>query len=383
MTEKERKNPFFEKYTTPHATVPFDCIRLEDYEEAFIEGIRRDDEQIAKIIDNPEPPTFDNTIINQDEDHEGYYDLLSKVSTVFFNLLSAETNDDMDALAQKLQPILTKHANDVKLNEKLFARIKAVHLHHRRLTPEEKKLLDDCYEGFVRSGALLDAEGKERLRKLTEEAGMLSLQFSQNLLKENKAFSLDITDEEQLEGLPDTAREAAAQTAKEQGKQGWVFTLDFPSYSPFMTYSAKRELRRQMYMAKNTECTHDNAENNIEICKRLINLRREIAQLLGSKTYADHVLKRRMAGNRRNVYDCSTNWWTHIGRRLKRRWRPSRSWRAAPRARRSAWSHGILATTPTSCSWPNTTSTPRCCAHISNLATSSRVCLAWPTAFME
>ncbi len=300
--ETERKNPFFEEYKTPHSTVPFDRIRLEDYEEAFMEGIRRDDEQIAKIIGNPDKPTFDNTIINHDEDHEGYYDLLSKVSTVFFNLLSAETNDEMDALAQKMQPILTKHANDVRLNKQLFERIKAVHSHHRKLTPEEKKLLDDCYDGFVRSGALLDDEGKERLRKLTEEAGMLSLQFSQNLLKENKAFTLDITDKNDLEGLPDTAIEAAAHTAKEQGKEGWVFTLDFPSYSPFMTYSAKRELRKQMYMAKNTECTHDNTENNIEICKRLVNLRMEIAQLLGSKTYADHVLKRRMAGNSRNVY---------------------------------------------------------------------------------
>lgn len=131
---------------------------------------------------------------------------------------------------------------------------------------------------------------------------MLSLQFSQNLLKENKAFTLHITDEAQLDGLPDTAREAAALAAKEAGKEGWLFTLDMPSYSPFMTYSTQRELRKQMYMARNTECTHDNSENNIEICKRLINLRREIAQLLGYKTYADYVLKRRMASNVRNVY---------------------------------------------------------------------------------
>ncbi len=298
--EKERKNPFFEKYGTPHDTVPFDRIRIEDYEEAFREGIRRDDEQIAKITENPDKPTFDNTIIS--EDKEGYYSLLSRVSTVFFNLLSAETNDEMDALAQKIQPLLTKHANDVRLNKKMFERVKAVHMHHRKLTKEEKMLLDNCYYGFVRSGALLDDAGKERLRKLTEEASMLSLQFSQNLLKENKAFTLDITDESQLEGLPDTAREAAAQTAKEQGKEGWVFTLDTPSYGPFMTYSAKRELRKQMYMARNTECTHDNTENNIEICKRLINLRREMAQLLGYKTFADYVLKMRMAGSSRKVY---------------------------------------------------------------------------------
>ena len=304
MSEEKRLNPFFEKYNTPHGTVPFDRIRLEDYEEAFMEGIRRDEEQIDKIVNNPEEPTFDNTIISVDDekDGEGYYDLLSRVSTVFFNLLSAETSDEMDALAQKMSPILTKHANDIRLNEKLFERIKYVHQHHRKLTPEEKMLLDNCYDGFVRSGALLEAGGKERLRQLTEEASILGLQFSQNLLKENKAFTLHITDEAQLDGLPDSAREAAVLAAKEQEKDGWVFTLDTPSYSPFMTYSTQRELRRQMYMAKNTECIHNNTENNLEICKRLINLRRELAQLLGHKTYADYVLKHRMAGNVRNVY---------------------------------------------------------------------------------
>lgn len=302
-TEKDiRKNPFFEPYTTPHETVPFDKIRLEDYEEAFMEGIRRDDEQIEKTINNTDEPTFDNTIINVDDDKDGYYDLLSRVSTVFFNLLSAETNDEMDALAQKLQPILTKHANDVRLNKKLFERIKYVYDKHRELTPEEQRLLDNCYDGFVRSGALLDDEGKEKLRKLTEEASMLSLQFSQNLLKENKAYTINITDKEELDGLPDSAIEAAAIAAKEHKKEGWVFTLDYPSYSPFMTYSTQRELRKQLYMMRNTVCTHDNNENNINICKRIVNLRREIAQLLGFSNYAEYVLKNRMASNEANVY---------------------------------------------------------------------------------
>lgn len=299
---KQRKNPFFEPYDTPHNTVPFGKIRLEDFEEAFMEGIRRDNEQIEKTINNPEKPTFDNTIINADEDKEGYYDLLSRVSTVFFNLLSAETNDELDALAQKIQPILTQHANDVRLNKQLFERIRAVHRHHRRLTPEEKKLLDNCYDGFVRSGALLDDEGKERLRSLTEKASMLSLQFAQNLLKENKAYSLHITDDRQLEGLPETAREAAAQTAKERGEKGWIFTLDQPSFGPFMTHSSERELRKKMYMERNTVCTHDNTENNIEICRQIVNIRREVAQLLGNRTYAEYVLKNRMAGNARSVY---------------------------------------------------------------------------------
>ena len=301
---KERTNPFFLPYNTPHDTAPFDRIRMEDYEEAMLEGIRREDEQIDKIVNNPAKPTFDNTIISVDDgkDGEDYYNLLDRVSTVFFNLLSAETNDEMDALAQKMSPILTKHSNDIRLNEKLFERIKYVHRHHRKLSPEEKMLLDNCYDGFVRNGALLDAAGKERLRQLTEEISVLGLQFSQNLLKENKAFTLHLTDEAQLDGLPETAREAAALAAKEQGKEGWVFTLDFPSYLPFMTYSTQRELRRQLYMAKNTECIHDNTENNLEICKRIINLRRELAQLLGHNSYADYVLKHRMAGNVRNVY---------------------------------------------------------------------------------
>ncbi len=305
-------NPFFEKYTTPHQTPPFNLIKMEHYEEAFMEGIRRDDEHIEKLINNPEPPTFDNTIIDTEDDN-GYYDLLDNVSTVFFNLLSAETNDEMDALAQKLQPILTKHANDVRLNKRLFERIKAVYdLYNnpvegapapRELSAEEQRLLEKSYDGFVRSGALLDEAGKEKLRAISEEASMLGLQFSQNLLKEKKAFKLHITDEADLAGLPDTQIQAAALAAKENNLEGWVFTLDFPSYSPFMQYSEKRELRKKMFMAYNTICTHDNEQNNIEICKRLINLRRELAQLLGYETYADYVLKHRMAANIQNVYN--------------------------------------------------------------------------------
>ena len=150
-------NPFFLPYDTPHNTVPFDKITLADYEEAMLEGIRRENEQIEKTINDPEEPTFDNTLIREDEvkGRKHYYDLLSRVETVFFNMLSAETNDEMDALAQKMSPILTKHANDVSLNPKLFKRIKAVHEKHRELTPEENKLLEESYDGFVRSGALL------------------------------------------------------------------------------------------------------------------------------------------------------------------------------------------------------------------------------------
>ena len=302
--KKEHVNPFFLPYDTPHYTVPFDRITLADYEEAMMEGIRREDEQIEKIINNPDEPTFENTIIPEDEvkGRKHYYDLLSRVESVFFNMLSAETNDEMDALAQKMSPILTKHGNDVSLNPKIFERVKYVYEHHGELTPEENCLLEKSYEGFVRSGALLDEAGKDRLRKLTEEASMLSLQFSQNVLKENKAYTLHITDEQQLDGLPNTAREAAHEAAKEHGLKGWVFTLDAPSYGPFMMYSTQRELRKELYMARNTLCIKDNDTNNLELCKRLINLRREMAQLLGYDTFADYVMKHRMATKVENVY---------------------------------------------------------------------------------
>ena len=300
---QERKNPFMEPYGTPHNTVPFDKISFNDYEEAFMEGMRRDNEAIDKIINNPEKPTFDNTIAVEDNSKgEHYYDLLERVSNTFSCLMSAETNERMEELAQKLSPILTKHENDIILNPKLFERVKYVYENHSELTPEEQMLLDKQYDAFVRSGALLDEQGKEKLRMLTEEASMLSLQFSQNLLTDNNALTLHHPHKAQLSGQPDPPIEAAAQTAKDKKLEGWVFTLDYPSYSPFMTYSNQRDLREKMYMARNTECIHNNEQNNLEICKRLINVRREIAQLLGYGTYAEYVLKHRMASNTANVY---------------------------------------------------------------------------------
>lgn len=323
------KNPLMCEYGTPHNTAPFGKISLQDFEEAMLEGIRRDDEEIDMICNDPAEPTFDNTIVRVDDEPNHYYDLLDRATSIFYNLLSAETNDEMDALAQKMSPILTKHANDLRLNETLFKRIKHVYDSYqegkgaRELTPEEQTLLQKSYDGFVRSGALLSEADKERLRQLSEEGSMLSLQFSQNLLKENKEFKLIITDEAQLEGLPQTAIDAAAQAYKEHKSscdavstaslteqapaQGWLFTLDFPSYSPFITYSTQRELRRQMYMARNTQGIKDNDTNNLEICKRLVNIRRETAQLLGYKTYADYVLKHRMATTTENVYNLLDN----------------------------------------------------------------------------
>ena len=304
MEATTHKNPFLHPYDTPHDTVPFDKITLADYEEAMMEGIRREKEELEIVINDPAEPTFENTLDRDDdpEDNKHYYDLLGRTTSVFYNMLSAETNDDMDELAQKMSPILTKHGNDISLNEKMFKRVKAVYDSHPQLTPEQQKLLEDSYQGFVRSGALLDEEGKQRLRQLTEEASLLSLQFSQNLLKEKKEFSLHITDEAQLEGLPESSIADAREAADEKGVDGWVITLDAPSYGPFMMYSSQRELRRQLYMAYNTLCIKDNDSNNLKICQRLINLRRELAQLLGYDTYADYVMEHRMATTTDNVY---------------------------------------------------------------------------------
>ena len=320
-------NPLFVRYATPHETAPFNKITLQDFEEAMLEGIRREDEQIDKIINNPEPPTFDNTVIdiNSTDEEDFYYSLLDRATSIFFNLLSAETNDEMDALAQKMSPILSKHANDLHLNRQFFERLKAVYdLYHvpegcpkpepepRPLTSEEMLLLENSYEGFQRSGALLDEEGKEKLRKMSEESSRLSLQFSQNVLKETKAYKLIITDEAQLDGLPQSSIDSAASAyaeyletekpADDAPEKGWLFTLDSPSYGPFLMYSTQRELRRQMYMARNRIGINGNSENNLDVCKRIINLRRERAQLLGFDTFADFVMKRRMASSVDNVY---------------------------------------------------------------------------------
>ncbi len=295
---EQRKNPFLDKhYGTPLDTVPFRDIRFEDYEPAVMEGIVRDDADIDKLVNNPEPPTFENTIIPKG-DHT-----LERVTTVFFNLLSADTNDEMDALAQKLQPILTEHSNKVMMNEALWQRIKAVHDHpNRTLNAEEQTLLDKLYDGFVRQGALLSAEDKKKLGELRTRLGLAELSFQQNELKEMNAFELHITEEADLSGLPASRIEEAAHAAKEQGKEGWLFTLHQPSYGPFMTYADNAALRKQMYVARNTICTHQNEWNNLPLVPQIVNLRRQIANILGYETFADFVLEKRMAQSTAEVY---------------------------------------------------------------------------------
>lgn len=294
------ENPLLQPYHTLHDTTPFDRIRLEDYEPAIRKGMEAEDAEIQQIIDNPEAPTFENTVLALEQSGK----LLDRVTTVLFNLMSAETCDELDAIAEKLMPELSEHANNISLNEKLFDRIKQVYQQKDRLTltQEEQRLLEKTYDGFQRNGANLSEKDKETYRNLSMELSSLTLKFSQNHLKETNKYELVLTDEADLEGLPESTREAAALTAKEKGKEGWVITLQAPSYVPFMKYSKRRDLRKQLYLAYNTQCTHDDEFNNEEIVKKLVNLRMQIAQLLGFTDYADYVLRKRMAEDSTHVY---------------------------------------------------------------------------------
>ena len=293
-------NPFLQPYATPHETVPFHLIRLEHYEPAIREGMRQEDEEIAAIVTNTEAPTFANTILPLAE----FGKLLERVTTVLFNLMSAETCDELEAIAEKMMPELSEHSNNISLNPELFARVKAVYEQRETLTltPEERQLLEKTYDGFRRNGANLSDADKETYRRLSMELSTLTLRFSQNHLKETNRYELVLTQAEQLKGLPPSAVEAAAHTAAEKGKEGWVITLQAPSYVPFMKYSDCRDLRRELYMAYNTQCTHDNEQNNFDIVRQLVNHRMELARLLGYTDYADYVLRKRMAEDSAHVY---------------------------------------------------------------------------------
>ena len=295
----ENQNPLLTAYHTPHQTTPFHLIKTEHFEPAVLAGIEEHNREIEDIIHNTEQPTFANTIVALERSGA----LLNRITTVFGNLLSAETNDEMQSIAERIMPQLTTHSNNINLNKDLFIRIKSVYESEEKdsLNREDMMLLQNTYDGFIRSGANLPEEQKERFRKLSSELSILTLKFSQNNLKENNNYELPLT-LEQLEGLPDSALEAYAQTAKEKGKDNYIVTLEAPSYIPFMKYCKNRKLREQLYMAYNTQCTQDNEYNNLEIVKKLVNLRLERAQLLGFDTVADYVLTRRMAANSENVY---------------------------------------------------------------------------------
>lgn len=295
----ENKNPFLNSYNTPHGTAPFHLIKIEHYEPAIMEGMKEQNKEIDAIINNPEAPTFQNSIVALEKSGA----LLERVTTVFGNLMSAETSDEMQELAEKMMPLLSEHSNNISLNEKLFARIKTVYEQKDQLglNGEEEQLLQKTYDGFVRSGANLEGEDKEKFRQLNTELSILTLRFSQNLLKETNNYELSLT-ESQLAGMPLSAVESYAQTAKDKGKEGNIITLDAPSFVPFMKYCDDRSLRQQLYMAYNTQCTHDNEYNNVTIIKQLVNIRMQLAQLLGYPTFADYKLKKRMAETSDAVY---------------------------------------------------------------------------------
>lgn len=305
------------EYHTPHNTFPFSEINPAIIEEAIQEGMALEMKEIDEITSNTEAPSFANTIIALSRSGE----ILERATTVMYNLLSAETNDELEALSLRVAPLLSDHSSNIMQNAVLFERVKTVYDAYNfedidighdlaqvsspvasvNLSEEERMLLKKTYDSFVHSGANLPESKKERFRAIKVDISQLSLQFSQNLIKETNGFRLHITNEEELEGLPNSQRRAAAAVAREEGKDGWIFTLHAPSLHPFLQYSARRELRQKLFMAANTRCTHDNEYNNYEICRSIINLRQELAQLLGYSTYADYVLKNRMAQNIMNV----------------------------------------------------------------------------------
>ena len=285
-------NPLLIPSDLPFEAPPFDAIRLEHYLPAFRAAIADAEAQVDAIVANPEPPTFGNTV----EALEFSGAALDDVSGIFFNLLEAESDDAMQQVAEELSPLLTAHELYISLNEGLFARVKAVYDGRGALSlePDQKKLLDETYKGFVRSGALLSPEDKKTYAALEEELSLLELKYGKNVLDATNAFTLEISDEAELEGLPQYVRDAAAQAAREKGRSGWIFDLTHPSYGPFMQYSARADLRERLWRAYNSRAfggPHDNRD----ICLKITDLRRRIAQLLGYPDWAAYELEERMA----------------------------------------------------------------------------------------
>lgn len=285
-------------FNTPYNTFPFNNISIADIAEAIAEGMRQENEEIARIIDNPETPTFENTVVALNETGK----VLERATTLMFNQLSANTSDELEKLAQEISQKLSEHQSSIMLNASLFERVQAVNEKFHSDDAEECMLMEKTMRGFLRSGAALTPEKKEHLKAINAEMAQLALVFDQNRIKETNAFELYVEDKSMLIGLPDTELEAAAETAREHGKEhGWMFILHAPSLQPFMMYAENEGLRRQMYLAANTRCTHNNEYNNYEICRKLINLRLEKAQIMGYKHYADFILSNRMAESTERV----------------------------------------------------------------------------------
>lgn len=291
-----KMNPLLTDSTLPYGAPQFDKIKTEHYLPAFEQAITEAKAEIDAIVNNPDAPTFENTIAALDEAGGR----LNDAAGIFYNLMEADTNDQMQDIAEKVSPMMTEYSMYVSLNEPLFARVKAVHESAEGLEPDQARLLEKTWKSFVRSGANLGAEDKETYSKLSEQLSLLTLQYGKNVLAATNAFTLNLTDEADLEGLPDFVREAAVETAKSKEMEGWAFDLSAPSYGAFMKYSTRRDLRQKMWMAYNTRATE--VENsNIELCRQIAESRLKIANILGYETYADYALEERMAKNPQTV----------------------------------------------------------------------------------
>ncbi|RZS98681.1 M3 family metallopeptidase [Cecembia calidifontis] len=307
--QSESMNPFFEAYNTPFEVPPFDKIKNEHFAPALREGMRLHQEEIDAIVNNPEEPTFSNTI----EAMENSGELLARVSIVFSNLNSANTNDELQAIAREMAPELSKHSDNINLNEKLFQRVKHVWENKDTygLNAEQHKLLEKSYKAFVRNGANLNESDKEKLREINSKLSVLSLQFGQNVLAETNAYKLFIDNEADLSGLPQELRDVAFQDAETAGEEDkWLFTLQNPSVMPFLQYADNRELRKQIWEAYKNRGDQANDKNNNEILMEMANLRLQKANLLGYATHADYVLEESMAKNADNVYKLLNQLWT-------------------------------------------------------------------------
>ena len=298
LPELDMSNPLLAAWDTPHETPPFSEIKLENYEPAIDAAIACSRAEFEAIVKNPKKPTFGNTIVALERQGE----LLNRISGLFFNLLEADSSDEMQEIAQRVQPKLTELSNDISLNPELFARVKYVYEHPGRLKKEDKKLLEDTYKGFARSGAALSDADKELYRQYSSELSALTLQFGQNALAATNAFTLNITDPKVVAELPAFVKEGMAAEAKARGEKGWTVTLQYPSYLPFMTYSSNRALKEKLWRASGSKALGGQFDNT-EIVKKIVNTRLKIANLLGYKCYADYVLENRMAENTKTVND--------------------------------------------------------------------------------
>ena len=298
LPELDMSNPLLAAWDTPHETPPFSEIKLSDYEPAFDAAIACSRAEVEAIVKNPKKPTFGNTIVALERQGE----LLNRISGLFFNLLEADSSDEMQEIAQRVQPKLTELSNDISLDPELFARVKYVYEHPGRLKKEDKKLLENTYKGFARSGAALSDADKELYRQYSSELSALTLQFGQNALAATNAFTLNITDPKVVAELPAFVKEGMAAEAKARGEKGWTVTLQYPSYLPFMTYSSNRTLKEKLWRASGSKALGGEFDNT-EIVKKIVNTRLKMANLLGYKCYADYVLENRMAENTKTVND--------------------------------------------------------------------------------